>query len=177
MTMPRKIDDTQLHQLIDAGLSQREIARRTGIPRSTLQDWMKRQDVAPARARDALKGGGAGAPQVGQMDVLPPERAPGYAIIPLDVVHTILQRFDRLEEHLRVGGGQVPQGGAGHGAGQMPQEETRVLRPSRSTRWKMSIREALLEVIRAEADQRRMDPSKLVQEAVEAWLNVQTPER
>jgi hypothetical protein len=59
----------------------------------------------------------------------------------------------------------------------MPQEETRVLRPSRSTRWKMSIREALLEVIRAEADQRRMDPSKLVQEAVEAWLNVQTPER
>ena len=118
---------------------------------------------------------------MGQVQVLPPERTPGYAIIPLDVVDTIMRRFDRLEDHLHGGVGQVPQSGAGHGAGhgagQMPQEETRVLRPSRSTRWKMSIREALLEVIRAEADQRRVDPSKLVQEAVEAWLNVQTPER
>jgi transcriptional regulator with XRE-family HTH domain len=175
--MLREIDATQLHQLINEGLSQREIARRLDVPRSTLQDWLKRQNVAPARTRDSRTGGGAGAPQVGQLEVLPPERAPGYAIIPLDVVHTILQRFDRLEEHLHAGGGQVPQGGAGRGAGQVPQEETRVLRPSRSTRWKMSIREALLEVIRAEAEQRRIDPSKLVQEAVEAWLHVQIPER
>jgi transcriptional regulator with XRE-family HTH domain len=102
-----EIDDNQLRELIDQGLSQREIARRLGIPRSTLQDWMKRQAVAPARASETRKGGGAGAPQVGQMEVFPPERSPGYAIIPLDVVHTIMQRFDRLEDQLGLAAAAV----------------------------------------------------------------------
>jgi hypothetical protein len=39
---PTHLSDDQLRQLIDAGLSQREITRRTGIPRSTLQTRLKR---------------------------------------------------------------------------------------------------------------------------------------
>ena len=40
--MAPDLSDAQLRQLIDAGLSQREITRRTGIPRSTLQTRLKR---------------------------------------------------------------------------------------------------------------------------------------
>jgi predicted XRE-type DNA-binding protein len=47
--MPREIDETQIHHLTNAGLSQREIARRLGIPRSTLQDWLKRQAGVPVQ--------------------------------------------------------------------------------------------------------------------------------
>src|SRR3989442_16003806 len=36
-TMPREIDDIHLQQLLADGLSQTEISRRTGIPRSTLR--------------------------------------------------------------------------------------------------------------------------------------------
>ena len=40
--MAPDLSDDHLRQLIDAGLSQREITRRTGIPRSTLQKRLKR---------------------------------------------------------------------------------------------------------------------------------------
>jgi hypothetical protein len=40
--MADALTDAQLRDLLEEGLSQREIARRTGMPRSTLQDRMKR---------------------------------------------------------------------------------------------------------------------------------------
>jgi hypothetical protein len=45
--MPRDIDDVALRRLLAEGLSQREIARRLGVPRTTLQDYLKRQQVVP----------------------------------------------------------------------------------------------------------------------------------
>ncbi len=45
--MPQPIDDNQLRQWVDQGLSQREISRRLGVPRSTLQDHLKRQGITP----------------------------------------------------------------------------------------------------------------------------------
>jgi transcriptional regulator with XRE-family HTH domain len=45
--MPRAIDDAALRRLLAEGLSQREIARRLGVPRTTLQDHLKRQQVVP----------------------------------------------------------------------------------------------------------------------------------
>jgi hypothetical protein len=45
--MPHDVDDDALRQFIAEGLSQREISRRLGIPRSTLQDRLKRLQVIP----------------------------------------------------------------------------------------------------------------------------------
>jgi hypothetical protein len=40
--MPPDLTDDQLRALLDEGLSQREIARRTGVPRATVQYRIKR---------------------------------------------------------------------------------------------------------------------------------------
>src|SRR3712207_1947273 len=40
--MATAIDEAQLRTLLEQGVSQREIARQLGIPRSTLQDHLKR---------------------------------------------------------------------------------------------------------------------------------------
>jgi hypothetical protein len=45
--MATPIDADTLQRLLDEGLSQREIARRLGIPRTTLQEYLKRQQVVP----------------------------------------------------------------------------------------------------------------------------------
>ena len=41
-----QIDDTQLHALAAEGLSPTEIAKRLGLPRSTVRDRLKRLDLA-----------------------------------------------------------------------------------------------------------------------------------
>jgi Homeodomain-like domain len=46
MTSPH-IDDTQLQALAAEGLSPTEIAKRLGIPRSTIRDRLKKLDAAP----------------------------------------------------------------------------------------------------------------------------------
>jgi hypothetical protein len=43
--MPSDLTDAQLRDLLDEGLSQREIARRTGIPRATLQARLRRMGL------------------------------------------------------------------------------------------------------------------------------------
>ncbi len=45
--MAHAFDADELRLLLAQGLSQREIARRLGIPRSTLQEYLKRQQVVP----------------------------------------------------------------------------------------------------------------------------------
>jgi hypothetical protein len=43
--MPQDVTDEELRRLVSEGVSQRDISRRTGIPRSTLQDRLKRLQV------------------------------------------------------------------------------------------------------------------------------------
>jgi len=43
-----QIDDTQLQTLVAEGLSQTEIAKQLGIPRSTVRDRLKKLDLAPS---------------------------------------------------------------------------------------------------------------------------------
>jgi transcriptional regulator with XRE-family HTH domain len=64
--MPRDIDETQLQQLREQGLSQREIARRLNIPRSTLQDHLTRQQVVQVHSGTptVIPRGGRGTPEV-----------------------------------------------------------------------------------------------------------------
>lgn len=45
--MPQDIDDEALQRLVAEGVSQREIARQTGIPRATVQNRLKRLQVHP----------------------------------------------------------------------------------------------------------------------------------
>jgi DNA-binding transcriptional regulator LsrR (DeoR family) len=47
--MSPDLTDAQLRDLLTEGLSQREIARRTGIPRSTVQDRLKRLGSGPVQ--------------------------------------------------------------------------------------------------------------------------------
>jgi hypothetical protein len=47
--MPRDVDDAQLLQLVRQGLSQREIARRTGIARATLYRRFQRLNITPVQ--------------------------------------------------------------------------------------------------------------------------------
>ncbi|HEX2279538.1 MAG TPA: helix-turn-helix domain-containing protein [Candidatus Tectomicrobia bacterium] len=47
--MRRDVADEQLRRLLEQGLSQREISRRLGIPRTTLQEHLKRPQVVPER--------------------------------------------------------------------------------------------------------------------------------
>jgi transcriptional regulator with XRE-family HTH domain len=47
--MPQPIDETQLRQFIDQGLSQREMARRLGVPRTTLQHYLKHHGILPVQ--------------------------------------------------------------------------------------------------------------------------------
>ena len=47
--MPHDIDETALRRLLAEGISQREISRRLGVPRTTLQEHLKRQGLAVQR--------------------------------------------------------------------------------------------------------------------------------
>ena len=42
-----QIDDSQLRSLVAEGLSPTEIAKRLGLPRSTVRDRLKKLDLAP----------------------------------------------------------------------------------------------------------------------------------
>jgi hypothetical protein len=63
--MPQPIDEDQIRQLIAQGLSQRAIARRLGVPRSTLQDHLKRQGIVPVQPPVQS---GAGSPPLDSAD-------------------------------------------------------------------------------------------------------------
>lgn len=54
--MATNITDAELQQLISEGLSQTEIARRTGIPRSTLRRRLKTTDTPQALAGTSEEG-------------------------------------------------------------------------------------------------------------------------
>jgi len=53
--MPPDLSDDHLRQLLEAGLSQREIARRTGMPRATLQRRLNRLGLQVTPAAPALQ--------------------------------------------------------------------------------------------------------------------------
>jgi hypothetical protein len=55
-----QINDTQLHTLAAEGLSPTEIAKRLGLPRSTVRDRLKRLDLAslPSPTEDVSTQGG-----------------------------------------------------------------------------------------------------------------------
>jgi transcriptional regulator with XRE-family HTH domain len=155
--MPRPIDDEELRALIEAGISQREIARRLGIPRSTLQDRVKRLNVAPAR-REASA---------------PVQR-------PVQALDTgAVQRLDRLEGELQ-GLRYVVQSlveRLDQPPVQTPVQITALppFPPGKAVRWNLWILDAIRDELAALAAERGVSPSQLVQELLWKALNNRSP--
>src|SRR5882724_1627216 len=157
--MAPDLSDDHLRELLDAGLSQREIARRTGIPRATLQDRLKRLglQVTPA----------APAPQVPPTPPTTP--APPAATAPPAVTFVAVPEMQELlslvkDLHARVGA----------------LEQTRVTPVLPATpaaerkdvqQWTVRLSKALIDHLKAVAYERRVPPSQLVEELVWKALN------
>jgi hypothetical protein len=73
--MPHAIDEAQLRRLLAQGVSQREIARRLGIPRSTLQGHLKHLHPVEVHrgTPTVIPRGGPHPPQVGYLPQTPAE--------------------------------------------------------------------------------------------------------
>jgi hypothetical protein len=96
--MAPDLTDDQLRQLIDAGLSQREIVRRTGIPRSMIQRRLNRLglQVSPPVQRPVSR------PDTGAVqatDTGAVSRVGTGAVQALDT--GAVQRLDALEEEVQ----------------------------------------------------------------------------
>jgi transcriptional regulator with XRE-family HTH domain len=171
--MSRPIDDEELRALIEAGISQREIARRLGIPRSTLQDRVKRLNVAPARRE-------ASAPvqrPVQALDTGAVQALDTGAVQALDT--GAVQRLDRLEGELQ-GLRYVVQSlveRLDQPPVQTPVQITALppFPPGKAVRWNLWILDAIRDELAALAAERGVSPSQLVQELLWKALNNRSP--
>jgi hypothetical protein len=141
-----QIDDRQLQELAAQGLSQREIARRLNVPRTTLQDHLKRQGIVPV-----------------QRPVQTPDTG---AVQPFDTGP--VQRIDRLEDEVQ-GLRQLVQtviDRLDHPPVQTPVQIT-TLPPypkGKAVRWNLWILDSIRDELVALAAERDISPSQLVQE-------------
>jgi transcriptional regulator with XRE-family HTH domain len=163
--MPRPIDDEELRALIEAGISQREIARRLGIPRSTLQDRVKRLNVAPARREasapvqrpvQALDTGAVQALDTGAVQRL--DRLEGELQGLRYVVQSLVERLDQPPVQTPVQITALPP-----------------FPPGKAVRWNLWILDAIRDELAALAAERGVSPSQLVQELLWKALNNRSP--
>jgi transcriptional regulator with XRE-family HTH domain len=163
--MSRPIDDEELRALIEAGISQREIARRLGIPRSTLQDRVKRLNVAPARREasapvqrpvQALDTGAVQALDTGAVQRL--DRLEGELQGLRYVVQSLVERLDQPPVQTPVQITALPP-----------------FPPGKAVRWNLWILDAIRDELAALAAERGVSPSQLVQELLWKALNNRSP--
>jgi hypothetical protein len=143
--MPHTIDEAALRRLLADGVSQREIARRLGIPRTTLQDYLKRQGLAvprpPAPVQRPVQSVDTGA--VG-------EEVQGLR----HLIRAVIERLDELPVSTPVQITALPP-----------------FPPGKTVRWNLWIHAAIRDEIAALAAQRGILPSQLVQEMLWRALN------
>jgi hypothetical protein len=101
--MAPDLSDDHLRQLIAAGLSQREIARRTGVPRSTVQFRLKHIGLVPVQAQatgaDPLHPSSAVQRPVSSPDTGAVSRVDTGAVQAFDTGP--VQRLDALEQEVQ----------------------------------------------------------------------------
>ena len=159
--MPHDIDDALLRRLLREGVSQREIARRLGIPRTTLQDYLKRrppvavQRPVPAVDTGAVSSAGTGAVQ--GFDTGTVQRVDRLEEEVQGLRHLIRAVIDRLD--------QVPVSAPVQITALPPYP------PGKAVRWNLWIHEAIRDQIAALAAERGLSPSQLVQEMLWRALN------
>ena len=154
--MPREIDEPTLRRLLAEGVSQREIARRLGIPRTTLQEYLKRQGLAVQRPPAAP------APQ--GPTAAPAAPAMTFVAVPelqemIELLRNLNARVESLEQ-TRVPPA-LPASTAPPATPAPPAAERKDIQ-----QWTVRLSKALIEHIKAVAYARRVHPSELVED----WL-------
>jgi hypothetical protein len=103
--MASDLSDDQLHAFLEAGLSQREITRRTGIARSTLQKRLKRLglQVTPAAPASQVTPTAPMAPTTPASPAVPAAPAVTFVAVPemqelLSLVKDLHARVEAMEQ-------------------------------------------------------------------------------
>jgi hypothetical protein len=155
--MAPNLSDDQLRQLIDAGLSQREMSRRTGIPRSTLQKRLNRLglQVTPAAPASQVT---PTAPTTPAAPAAPAAPAVTFVAVPemqelLSLVKDLHARVEAMEQT------RVPP--ALPAAPVPPASERKDVQ-----QWTIRLSKALIDHLKAVAYERRIPPSQLIEELV-----------
>lgn len=160
--MPREIDEHTLRRLMAEGLSQREISRRLGVPRTTLQDYLKRQGLVPVRPP---------APPAPQVPAPPATPAMTFVAVPeLQEMLELLRHLNTRVEHLEQA--RVPPA-----LPAAPSPPTTPAPPAAERKdiqqWTVRLSKTLIEYIKAVAYERRVHPSQLLEELV--WQALKNP--
>ena len=159
--MPPDLTDAQLRALLDEGLSQREIARRTGIPRSTVQDRLKRLGPGPVQTPvQRTDTGGVSSVDTGAVQVV--DTGPVQRLNALEeevqglrlLMQSVLDRLDRPPVSTPVQITTLPPWPKG-----------------KAVRWNLWIVDAIRDEITRRASERGIPPSQLVQELL--WKALQ----
>lgn len=183
------ISDEQLRQMVDQGLSQREIARRTGLARATLYRRFQRLGIVQAASTGARGPSTVDAPPVHPppSTVDPPPSTTDQLRLDLQAALTaalqpVFTRLEALETGLArppstVHGGTVhPSAGQGPPADRPPStmdQQTWELRQLKhSVRWTVYVPQALKEEIQRQARARQQHPSVFLQELL--WHALKT---
>lgn len=176
--MSPDLSDTQLRALLAEGLSQREIARRTGIPRSTLHDRMKRLGLQVTPASPAPQGPPASrGPRVSpSTHAAPTSPAVTFVAVPemQELLRLVKHLHGRVEviEQTRV----PPALSAAHTTPAAPTPPVTHVTPTAPAppvaerkdvqQWTIRLSKGLIDHLKAVAYDRRVPPSQLIEE----WL-------
>jgi hypothetical protein len=179
--MAPDISADYLRQLIEAGLSQREIARRTGIPRATLQDRLKRLGLGPVQR--PVSRPDTGAVSSVDTDAVQPRDTGAVSSVGTGAVQAFdtgaVQRLDAVEQEvqgLRLLMQSVLDR-LNQPAVQTPVQIT-TLPPwpkGEAVRWNLWLPKSIRDQLSAWAAERGIQPSQLVTELLWKALNDRSP--
>ena len=167
--MAPNLSDAQLRQFVEAGLSQRQIAQRTGIPRATLQNRLKRLglQVTPAAPAPQVPPVAPTTPTVPASPAAPASPAVTFVAVPemqelLSLVKDLHARVEAMEQ-TRVPPAlpASPATTAPHAPPAAPAAERKDVQ-----QWTIRLSKALIDHLKAVAYERRMPPSQLIEELV-----------
>jgi hypothetical protein len=187
--MPSDLTDAQLRDLLKEGLSRRAIAQRTGIPRSTVQDRIKRLGLQVTPAAPAPQVTHA-APTTTVPPADPASTAVTFVAVPemqelLSLVKDLHARVGALEQ-TRVAPAlpasptttAPPVSPAAPVTTATPTPHAPPVAPAPPAverkdvqQWTIRLSKALIDHLKAVAYERRMPPSQLVEELVWRAIN------
>jgi hypothetical protein len=176
--MAPDLSDAQLQAFLEAGLSQREITRRTGIPRSTLQTRLKRLglQVTPAAPVSQVPPVAPTAPTTPAPPVPTAPPAVTFVAVPemqelLSLVKDLHARVEAMEQTRVSPALPAPQAPpvttappAAHVVPVTPAPPAAERKDVQQ--WTIRLSKALIDHLKAVAYERRLPPSQLVEELV-----------